>query len=207
MNTLMLDMTMNLKPKDYSFLKLLVENGELSTKEMRIESEKNEGVVNLDNNAINYRIDSLGDGNSNVSGKRFIKVEKKESYGSEPKKIMIREDKREEVEELVQEYDPSRDLEDFNSVQEALSFFVEQVDKLKDDLDNVEYELQEQEQTMQAMGDQLKQLNNTIDELEGNVESHDEALNVIKNDLRPLVIGMSSELEDAIDFNPEDYLD
>lgn len=198
---------MSFKPKDYAFLKILFENdGEVTTREMRQESERDGSVVSLDNSDINYRIDKFGDGNSNVSGKGMVKTKRQKSVGSEPKKIVLKENRKGDVQRILEDYNPSASTEDFSSVQEAINFLIEQTDEVRERSES-------NEENMEEMIEMITELKNTVDELEqenselqSTVESQEEQIQKFKDDVVPLVKGMAGELQKRMDFDPNEYI-
>lgn len=198
---------MTLKAKDYAFLKLLVEEDDhqLTTREMREKSEQNKNLVDLSNDEINYRIASLGNGNSNVSGKGFVREKKQKSYGSEPKTVILKEEREGEVKRILEEYNPSIDTSEFGSVQDAVNHLIEQIDELKDTSTTNAEDVEELQSAVEELNNTLKQL----DELAETVEDNTDHLEVFDNEYKPLLIGMADKLhkEADFDFNPANYID
>lgn len=215
----------SLDSKDYSFLKELLEaeQHQLTTREIRRRTEQHSGqkhhsdveplddesgIVPLNNSQINYRKDSWGDGNKNVSGKGFVTVERLSSDdGNAPKTIKIVEERLGELNDLLSQYNPSLDNDDFSSAQEALNYVFERVEETKSQADANAHNLESVEEAMETIKDELSGLQAENKKLQSQVEEYDEMMNVFNKRHRPLVIAMAEELEEKMGFNPSEHIE
>lgn len=204
-----------IKPKDYAFLRVLAEADEncLTTKELRKETEKNGDIVSLKNSDINYRIKSLGEGSKNITGKQLVSSRKQSGEGS-PKEVFIQRDSIEEVRKLIDEYSPSASVDDFSSYQEAMNYYIEQMDEARSRVDGLDEEFQSLVKETSEVADRVEeveteneQLRDRLDTVEETVESHEQSLEVLRNQFRPVVEGMSKLLSDKMNFNPKKYIE
>jgi len=215
----------SLDSKDYSFLKELLEaeQNQLTTREIRRRTEHHSGqkhhsdvdplddesgIVPLNNSQINYRNDSWGDGNKNVSGKGFVEVERLGGDdGNAPKTIMIVEERLDELRDLLSQYNPSLDNDDFSSAQEALNYVFERVEETKNQSDVNAKNLEELESAVETIRDEVDGLKAENQKLQEEVEEAEELLELFEKRHRPLVIAMAEELEDKMGFKPSEHIE
>lgn len=212
---------MKVNKKDYAFLKAVLEldekQGKMNTSEIRALTDEEDnrmktlsGVVELNNNDVNNKLAKFGGGNTQMSGRgMFETLGKDEDYagrGSKPKLLRLKDERRAEVEQLVEKFNPSTDFEGFDSVQEALDFYISTTEDTRQTVENNKEMIQEIAKEFQKKDEQIEELTEEVKALREDVDDNTTALNKLRENVKPLVLGMVEELEEKIGFDPKDYL-
>lgn len=208
-----------LKPKDYAFLKVLfeAEDCKLTTSQIRKATDpkftvnsvevKSSDFVTLDNSDVNYRVAKFGDGNSQLSGKNIVSIEHRsdDAGRSLPKVIQIRKERIDEIGRLLDEYNPNASVEDFSSYQEAMNYYIERMDEARSQVDSNESKIDELEATVRELKEERAGMSARLEKVESQVDTHEDSIMVLDNRVRPLVLGMAELLEEKMGFNPANY--
>lgn len=212
---------MKVNQKDYAFLRAVLkldsEQENMNTSEVRsltdntdTESETISDVIQLSNNDVNNKLAKFGSGNSQVAGREMIEtLGKDKEYagrGSKPKLLRLKDERREEVKSLLEEFNPTKGVEGFESVQEAINFYISTSEETRQTVENNKEMLQEMGASFKTTNEDIAKLQEQMEELQEQVDENTEALETLRDNVRPLVLGMVEELEEKMGFEPEDYL-
>jgi uncharacterized coiled-coil protein SlyX len=144
------------KQKDLAFLKALKDLGfEATSKEIRLRTESDAEIVNLDNGHISHRRNKRfrGDQNSKPLNNCLFTEEPQSQSGrkSEPMVIRVKEDQREDVARFIEESLADGTVGMFGSPEEAFEDLMTTIDEQKASIDELESRIDAQEQTVEQL--------------------------------------------------------
>lgn len=182
-----------------AFLRALVEqNGSADTVEIR-EFTENNPVETLDSKQVRYSryLFSCKQGSLEEPVIETFDQGKDENGSIKPKVIKLREEYEDEVEHIVENfYFDLNDPENIDDIIDNVNEISTQLNKLHNRIESVE--------ELKAENEQLR---DRLDTVEERVESHEQSLEVLRKQFRPVVEGMSKFLRDKMNFNPKQYIE
>jgi septal ring factor EnvC (AmiA/AmiB activator) len=212
---------MKLNHVDYSFLKAVLEldkRGErINTSKIRSVTDPEdtttdtiESVQKLSNSDVNNKIAKFGEGNSQVEGRKMITVVGTDTdytgRGSNPKLIELNQDRKEEIERLLEGFNPTTGVEGFDSVQEALDYYMSLIEEMRHTIGKHTELLTEQQTVIDEQRELIEALQVENEALRTEVEQNSESLDKLRENVKPVVLGLVEHAEEHQDFDPEDYL-